>query len=147
MTEVDILHDLECCSKDNCKECSRCGTLGNCTDELLREAKSVISLQKKVLESANETIDRLTAELKRLESADQIPADKLIEMFNRIVQEAYYHGNGWVGDADCYESCTHDAGDNWKELLDAMRDVLRKLKICSKYTIVLDGEYPLFQNR
>lgn len=147
MTEVDIMNDLECCSKKNCNKCSRGGAVG-CSDHLTRDAKNIIKMQKNSLENANETIERLSAEVKRFESAARLPAvDELFKLFNRIVEEAYHHGNGWVGEDDYGECVTHEERDNWKELISAMQDVQKKLNNSNQYTIVVDGDYPLFQKR
>ena len=142
MTEVDIIHDLECCcNNEKCDGCSRRNDLGSCSTDLKRDAMSVIKLQKASLENAKESIERLTAEVKRFESAARLPAvDELINLFNRIIQEAYYHGEGWTENDD-------EARDNWGELIYAMKDVHKKLHYNSDYTIVVDGDYPLFQKR
>ena len=141
MTEVDIMKDLECCAVGSCDDCSRRTVVGDCSTGLKKDALSIIKMQKNSLKNANETIERLSAEVKRFESAARLPAvDELFDLFNRIVQEAYLHGEGWGGKDD-------EAGDTWGELIYAMQDVKKKLNNISEYTIVVDGDYPLFQKR
>lgn len=148
MTEVDIMNDLECCRKDNCKECSRCGTIGSCSDSLMSDALSVIKMQRDSLENAKESIERLSAEVERLDGASRISYtnDQLMFLVNQIIIESYRQGNGWY-DSDNYIEC--QKGENWTELFNAMREFLKKVDYEHKYMIAVEvnDDVPAFRKR
>jgi hypothetical protein len=123
MTELEIMRDLEYCSKEDCERCSR-ERNSKCSFELMTHAARVIDMQYDALKGCGETIKELQDRASMCFSTD-----KLVERVNSIIEQAIYHGGDSGGPYHC----------NWDGIIDAMKDFIRLLDK-GKYIIAIDEE-------
>ncbi len=132
MTEKEIIADMECCSKEDCENCSRFGK-ENCATGLYGDAIKVMKLMEKCLMAGSDAINELKAENGRLQIdwrrqiQNKIDTDDIIARVMRIAKEAVKHG---------------ECEGNWGKLSEEMRNFLFCMEASDKYIVILGEEMP-----
>lgn len=140
MTDVEIIHDLEKCAISKCSECSRSKDDDlACSEKLLRDAVSIMKLQKNAIEACSESIAEFKEDNSRLRAAVRVSYTKqeLVRAVNSIIES-------FAEDASCDEC----GGDEWGGKIDAIQGFIRLIgrENCA-IAIGAVADYPLIQYR
>lgn len=146
MTEVDIMHDLDCCSKGDCNRCSRYNGSDQECDRLMKDTYSIIKAQKEALEMAADASNRQQEEMALFRDtvANGYTKSDLMERVNVIIEEAHKLGAGWHDDENYV---WHDPGENFGGVVGAMKHFLKLVDKEATWEIVVHREdsYPMFK--
>lgn len=91
MTEIDIMRDLDYCSRTECSQCSRVGTNAGCCEALMTDAARVMKMQYDAMKAVSEESKKILDEniqLRKLAKVNCTQKD-VVECVNHIIHEIW----------------------------------------------------------